>query len=222
MYLIDSINAGGKVSVKFIKRGSSLSALVPGQGPLLHRACLEQHRDYLRRWFAAIEIRAWMWANTFGEERPNKIFLVSGQTLTNEYSIAHSQEGGAEVEIVLEPSLGLPNAIEVNPRFGYQFSRASAQTGFSHGMSASDKLYSIFFEVIESSPIKVLPTKRRLSVRIEDALKSAPVFIRLTDRYFKRKSCVKPDLLLDFANANSGFQPGDDFNPLVLPAQFQK
>src|SRR5208282_6734716 len=56
---------GGEISVKFSKQGSSMSALVPGQGPLVYRACIEEHLEYLRIWFANVQTRAWKWANTF-------------------------------------------------------------------------------------------------------------------------------------------------------------
>ena len=96
-----------------------MSALVPGQDYLVYRACLEENLEYFRIWFVRVQTRAWKWANTFGSSRPNKIFLITGQTLTNEFAIAHIQEENSEIEIILEPNMGAAEAIEINPSIGY-------------------------------------------------------------------------------------------------------
>ena len=151
-----------------------MSALVPGQGPLVYRACIEEHLEYLRIWFADVQTRAWKWANTFGASRPNKIFLVTGQTLTNEFAIAHLRDDNSEIEIVMEPNVGLANAVAINPRVGYHVSRATASMGFSEYRPASQddsRLYSVFFETIESFPMSFIPSEHKLSCRLTDAFK---------------------------------------------------
>lgn len=151
-----------------------MSALVPGQEDLVYRACLEENLEYLRIWFARVQTRAWKWANTFGSSRPNKIFLITGQTLTNEYAIAHIQEENSEIEIIFEPKVGVAQAIEIDPSIGYHVSRATASAGFSEYRPASadvSRLYSVFFEVIESTPINFISPEHKLSCRISDAFK---------------------------------------------------
>ena len=149
-----------------------MSALVPGQDDLVYRACLEEHLEYLRIWFASIQTRAWKWANTFGASRPNKIFLITGQTLSNEFAIAHIQEDDSEIEIILEPKAGVAQAVEINPSIGYHVSRAKASAGFCEYRPASSdvsRLYSLFFEIIESTPINFISTEHKLSCRISEA-----------------------------------------------------
>lgn len=168
------ITTGGQISLKFSKQGSSISALVPGQDDLVYRACIEEHLEYLRIWFARVQTRAWKWANTFGASRPNKIFLITGQTLSNEFAIAHIQEDNSEIEITLEPKLEVSQTIEISPSIGYHVSRAKASAGFSEYRPASSnvsRLYSLFFEVIESTPIHFISPDHKLTYRISDAFK---------------------------------------------------
>ena len=159
----------------FKKRGSSLSAIVPGQGPLVYRACIEEFRQFLRMWFADVEMRAWKWANTYGEERPSCLYLTVGQTLTNEVFIAHLQEDGAECEITVKSDVALADALEFEPRFGSQVSHAKASRGFRQCLPVSDdptRKYSIFLEVIKSSPMNFLSRgDKRQAALILGALK---------------------------------------------------
>jgi hypothetical protein len=151
-----------------------MSALVPGQEDLVYRACLEEDLEYLRIWFARVQTRAWKWANTFGASRPNKLFLITGQTLSNEFAIAHIQEEDAEIEIILEPKAGLAQAVEINPSVGYHVSHARASAGFSEYRPASSdvsRLYSLFFEIIESTPVNFISPEHGLSCRISEAFK---------------------------------------------------
>lgn len=158
--------------MKFVKQDASISALVPGQGPLLHRACVEEHKIKFRTWFFSVEDLAWKWANTFGRERPNKIFGVSGQTLTNEYSIAHHQGNSSECEILVEPNISIPKVAEVSSVLGHQCRKASASIGFNDHRSGDDSsMYSVFFEVIESGPMNFLPYSRKTYPRIEAAFR---------------------------------------------------
>jgi len=105
-----------------------MSILIPGQGPLRHRACTEQHRLDLMEWFAAIEIDAWTVVNTFAaDKRPSKIFLVTEQILTPEYDITYKEDLSSECEIYLEADSGIPLAADAHAQFGYK-----AQKGISH------------------------------------------------------------------------------------------
>lgn len=163
--------------VAIAENSESLSILIPGQGPLQHRACLEEQKCYLRIWFAVVEARAWKWANTFHNSRPDKIFLVTGQTLTNEWAIAHYQTNSSECEILLELGAGVPANLDVNMHLGYGFQRATAYVGFNEHQPASDDnsmLYSVFFEVIESYPMNFFPLEPKLLSLISDAFRLSP------------------------------------------------
>ena len=136
-----------------------MSVLIPGQGELVHRACVEEQKAYLRTWFAVVEARAWKWANTFGNARPNRIFLITGQTLTNEWAIAHQQNESTDCEILLEPSSGIPQLFEINGHLGYRYSSASASIGFNEYRPSSTtltSLHSVYLEIIESFPTSPL------------------------------------------------------------------
>ena len=138
----------------------------------MHRACIEEFRTEFRVWFYKIEDLAWKWANTFGRDRPCKIFGVTGQTLSNEYSIAHHQGNASECEIVVEPKIGIPKLAEGSILLGHQCQKASASVGFNdHREGDPSILYSIYFEVIESYPVNFIPYDRSIIVRIENAFK---------------------------------------------------
>jgi hypothetical protein len=132
--------------------------LVPGQEDLEYRGCVERQKAYLLTWFANVEERAWRYVNAmFQDTRPDKIFLTVGQTLTNEYAIFHQEASASQCEVVLEPSVGIPPMFHINALLGYQFHRVTASIGFNtyHRTSPEDtRQYSVYFEVVESKPIK--------------------------------------------------------------------
>ena len=117
--------------MKLEKRDGSMSVLIPGQGPLSARACIERQRARLLVWFATVEVRAWEWVNAvYHDSRPDNIFLVTGQTLTPEFAIAHQQERAVDCEVLLAPQVGIPEIVEAKGVLGYQFQNVSASLGF--------------------------------------------------------------------------------------------
>jgi hypothetical protein len=154
------VNVGGEALVKVVKQGGSMSVLIPGQGALSYRACVEHEKARLICWFAQVEIRAWEWVNALyrdSDSRPNKIFLVTGQTLTPEFDIAHQEDHAMDCEILVEPKVGVPKIIEAHAILGYQFRKVSASLGFrSSGPASSDQpvLYSVFIETFDSKVLK--------------------------------------------------------------------
>lgn len=163
-----------------------MSVLIPGQGPLSSRACMEREKARLIIWFAKVEIRAWEWVNAvFRDPRPDKIFLVIGQTLTPEFAIAHQQERALDCEIMLEPFVGIPEIVKAKGILGYQFRNVSASLGFklspTVAAAGDPTLYSIFIEIFSSKVIRRIrfelhPT---LSSRIDTAFASVPLLLYL-------------------------------------------
>src|SRR5437764_1129584 len=93
-------------------RTNALSVLVPGHGELAYRACLGRQKSYILKWFGYVEARAWMYVNTFFRDaRPKRIFLVTGQTLTDEYYIYHQETEEAHCDIELQPRLGISDIL---------------------------------------------------------------------------------------------------------------
>src|SRR5947207_10010307 len=152
-------NLGAQVRLTFTSQGSSMSSLVPGQGQLLHRAFIEDYKTEFRIWFREVEHLAWKWVSTFpARERPNKIFGVWGQYLTNEYSIAHQDGTSSGFEILVRSGLGIPQTGEVSGLVGYHCQHASALLGFTEYRGGEDSTkYSIFLQVIESFPMGFIP-----------------------------------------------------------------
>lgn len=147
--------------MKLSKSDGSMSVLVPGQEDLRRRICLGTHKQDMVIWFAAVEIKAWEWVNAvYGDSRPDKIFLVTGQTLTTEYAISHHESQPVCCEIVVEGSGGLPTSFDANRRLGYyDLRRVSATAGFDlvrrrQQGNDSPTQWTVFLEVFESKPLK--------------------------------------------------------------------
>jgi hypothetical protein len=106
----------------------------------------------------------------FRQQRPSKIFLVTGQTLTDEFYISHQENEGSGCEIIVKPCLGIPETINARPVLGYNVEKVSASVGFEvvakKGQAAST-LYSVYLEEYKSSLIQFLPASFRLRVRVD-------------------------------------------------------
>lgn len=150
-----------------------MSILVPGQDNLVHRACVDAEYYDLLDWFSAVEMKAWVAANSyFAANRPKRLFLVTGQTLTSEYSITHKEGLANECEIHLEANAGVPIVAEANLLLGYNVKRVSASIGFEVRSQTFDqmsqrRLYSVFLNVFESAPINIIRSKR-LAPRLKE------------------------------------------------------
>jgi hypothetical protein len=151
---------------------NALSVLVPGQRELRYRACLGRQKPHLLEWFSSVEARAWKYVNTFfPEQRPKMIFLVTGQTLTDEYYIYHQETDESHCDVALEPRFGVPQVLNVNAILGYQFERVSASMGFNVVMPPSQTnpmLYSVYFELFESKPMTHLRFETTFALRVND------------------------------------------------------
>ena len=167
-----------------------MSILVPGEGPLVHRACIEQNIYDLKDWFSAVEMHAWKAVNSYFRSRPDKIFLVTGQTLTSKYALSHKQHVTSECEIYIESNAGVPIAAEANVLLGRTLKKVSASMGFeSHSpTNGSERLYSIFLETYESYPTHVMGPKRLLS-KLKDMYTYALIWSSfLNTSFFTSKS----------------------------------
>lgn len=154
-----------------MEESSSFSVLVPGQGPLTQRACLAQNWWDLLAWFSKIEARVWVAVNAYlGEDRPDSIFLITGQTLTGEYSISHQETLATSCKIHVEGHVDLQSMIKARTFYGYDLEKVKASSGFEHSVRGSShdqsRLYSIYFETIESSPMRRFTFFKRTSRRL--------------------------------------------------------
>jgi hypothetical protein len=154
------ISVGGTISLTLSKTDGSMSVLIPSQRPLLHRACLDREEWYLLEWFSVNEIRAWEAVNTaYRTNRPEKIFLVTGQTLTSEYAISHQEHSSNGCEILVEGGAEISSLVDARLFMGYDYQRVYASCGFeimARNSSANDDepRYSVYIEKYESFPIK--------------------------------------------------------------------
>ena len=170
----------------------SLSVLIPGEKPLTRQTCLDQQKEKLITWFSAVEVLAWEWVNaTYPKARPDTIFLVTGQTLTDEYDITHQEKAHSRCEVLLErdPNIESPE-IEV---LGYKFHTATGFFGFetrrrkSPTDTGKSRLYSVFLEIHESKPIKRIRFEPALRARLEDMFK-LPLSLFFNKRFFVKKA----------------------------------
>lgn len=151
-----------------------MSVLVPSQEPLTYRGCQELEYYHLLNWFAWVEILAWEMVNTyFGDNRPSKIFIVTGQTLTTGYAIAHKESCSAECQVLLAANVGLPQALDARALAQYNIQRAYASLGFEEvkdRTEGSNEKYSIFLDVYYSSPARAFK-QSSLKSRLEQMYK---------------------------------------------------
>lgn len=136
-----------------------MSALVPGQEPLLRRICLGHRLQEVKTWFGAIEAKAWAYVNAENEVRPQKIFLVVGQILTSEYSISHQETGTTSCKIELSFNTDLPPLGSAKLVTGYECERVQSSAGFQlvkRKSESGDSLHSIFLKVVESKPMSFI------------------------------------------------------------------
>jgi hypothetical protein len=166
------ISLGCTVSLSVSKQNGSMSVLIPGQGPLLHRACVDQQEWYLLEWFATNEVRAWEAVNAmpYGTKRPEKIFLVTGQTLTSEYNISHQEHTCTGCEIAVEASAEILSLANAKLFMGSACQKVSACFGFEvaarkSGAEDAAPCYSVYLEQYESFPMKRFQ-KETLSARL--------------------------------------------------------
>jgi hypothetical protein len=136
-----------------------MSVLIPGQTPLLHRACIEHQKWYLLEWFSTVECRAWDVVNaTYPTNRPEKLFLVTGQTLTSEYAISYQEQQCSRCEVSVEGKAGIPSMVDSRVFYGHGCQRVVASFGFevvAQNSGADDTAsYSVYLEKFESSPMK--------------------------------------------------------------------
>jgi hypothetical protein len=114
-------------------------------------------------WFAAVELNAWTAIDTyFHDSRPEKIFLIKGQTLTDEWAISHGDQGTASCEFSIEAGGDLPGFIRGHASLGHFVHKVTASSGFREMKRDSPdepRYYSVFVEVMESKPLKRFQTK---------------------------------------------------------------
>ena len=180
-----------------------MSVLVPCQKPLVHRACMEQEQYNLLDWFSHAELLAWENVNAYNEpsERPSKIFLVIGQTLTSSYAIAHKEHNSTECEVLLSSKIAIPNLIDAKGLAQYNVEKAHATLGFEEiKTEESEKKYSIFLDVRYSFPIhRFQVLSAGLKARLEDMYRYHSLSSDIINTRLFRKSRQKSKEQLESA-----------------------
>jgi hypothetical protein len=137
------------------------------------RTCRRNIKWLLAYWFIRVEARVWEFVTAhYGRLRPKRIFLVTGQTMTSEYSISHQEQRSVDCEVYIEGEAGIPSLIEGRAYWGYEIGRVSASRGFEISARRSlrdgtEQLHSIFFNTeLPSAPLnrfkKLIPNSSRL------------------------------------------------------------
>ena len=164
---------GSRYHVQISTSGGGVSIVVPDPSPLHYRACLDSQRFRLLQWFAEVEALAWAVVNaTCGKDRPKEIFLVTGQTLSPGYSIAHLEEEGSSVHLDIETLLKPPTGKLKETLMGYAFQRVfPPTTGFQMMRTRSDRLFSLFLQVHKSRPQTAHPFTKSLQRRLSSVFR---------------------------------------------------
>ena len=143
-----------------------MSVLVPGQDDLLRRACFAQHSLNLVDWFKAVEVEAWDYVQR-RFPRPKEIFLVTGQTLTREYTISHVENLQEKCVVQVGADVGVPAMVDAGVFLGRGFEKVTPSTGFQITSPRENPCYhSIFLEVYPSSPISRLLGIDKKTIRL--------------------------------------------------------
>lgn len=158
-----SVALGAGYHIKFLNTPKSVSVLIPGEEPLLYRACLETEKLKLLDWFATVEMRLWEAVNAYYQDcRPEKICLITGQTLTDEYAINHVDQAVLSCEFSVEICSQIPSVLDCQCILGYSAGKVVAR-GFPIVRLRSGCRYSIYIQAYESRPQKRFRDSRLLS-----------------------------------------------------------
>jgi hypothetical protein len=139
------------------KSHSSLSALIPFQEKFKVRSCITQEYFQMLEWFEAVEFLAWEKVNKYwpGNRRPQRIFCVTGQTLSSTYAIAHSASSSAECLVTLEAKGGFPDVADAEIIANYKIDKAHATYGFQKKKEdLGDEEYVLFLDLRWSGPMR--------------------------------------------------------------------
>jgi hypothetical protein len=143
--------------------------LVPGQENLERLACVPSHELGLLMWFKEVEVEAWEYIQKLHPLRPQEIFLVTGQTLTKEYSISHFENASEKCVVDIGANVQMPMFGDGKIHLGREFEnvQVSPASGFQRTARPGNRGYhSIFLEVDRSRPIARLKIISRKTVRL--------------------------------------------------------
>ena len=159
--------------------------LIPDPKSLYKIECKADQYYDLRNWFACVEDLAWETVNTFlAEDRPEKIFLLTGETLSPSYATAHTESTSQKIEMIVGAGATVPGPVKNGVQFLDQFHMAPA-CGFEDirppSESGADReLFSIFLDVWPSFPLqRFKKTEPLLLARLPDMFRWAVSWRRL-------------------------------------------
>src|SRR5947207_14730137 len=100
--------------LQFSTSNTTMSVLVPGPDDLKQRVAIGEYEQQLNTWFKAVQEKAWDYVKGSAEKRPEKIFLVTGQLLANEYAICHVQRSSLSCEVSFEANIEVPTVVNAD------------------------------------------------------------------------------------------------------------
>ena len=150
---------------------------MPGQEPLQYRAAREESYFHLIEWFQAVEFFAWKRVRSyFPNSNVKEIFCVTGQTLSDEYSISHQEYGESGFEVQLEGMAQLPPIINSETIVTHCCRNVVASIGFEQvarksTILSTSPMYSVILQVFRSSRIQYFNLVKPLRARVESYYK---------------------------------------------------
>jgi len=139
-------------------------------------------------WFEAVEFLAWEKVNKYwpGNRRPQRIFCVTGQTLSSTYAIAHSASSSAECLVTLEAKGGFPDVADAEIIANYKIDKAHATYGFQQKKEAlGDEEYVLFLDPRWSGPMRSFRHVHLQRLKELYRCTTANIFITDLGRFFK-------------------------------------
>ena len=130
----------------------------------MHRACHGRNYCDMLRWFAALEGRIWIFAQNELRSKPEKIFLVLGQTMVANYWITYQESKDSHCELLLKGDVTIPDTVETKSFLGYGLEKAAPSPNSEFEIVNVDRstvtpsLHSVFLEVFVSLPLDGVPS----------------------------------------------------------------
>jgi hypothetical protein len=114
---------------------------------------------------------AWRKVDTyFPSSRPQNIFIVTGQLLTNEFCISHKEYGSDPCEVKIKTQTKLPDSVDPDVILSYGLKDVVGSIGFEQVFRKEindSNEYSIVLEVFNSPRIQQFRPKGALRERVE-------------------------------------------------------
>ena len=162
-------SADHRTRVKFVRQvGRSLSVLVVGREDLRRQYFNEEWEKQLMTTFWSTEPE--VWNRFFGpnsNDRPDEVFLVTGQILASEFTVYHGEAADRRCSITMQTATKVQTVDQVrhmpDVQIVFQPSDVPLVVKRELRRNESPRLYSIFLEVKASRPVQKIDDFRELS-----------------------------------------------------------